>query len=850
MFLNGFVFQISDAISGQELYKFCSRERPAPLLLPTHEAIIRFHSDEIGTDLGFQLHYSAEERLPGCGGVYTSKQGTIQSPNYELGTGAISCDYDIRLALGESISLDFNIFQLAVDSCIELYDVTPSSSEGTTAVTVLQSKHCGGAAALPPSFHSLYNRIRIKFYTANTASTTVDRFELHYHMDCSRTYDAASGTITSPGYPNLTSSTRFCTYKILTEPNTVITLKRVDFQLSDRMTEMSPEGDSDEAVETGECIGGTSLTINDGLNRAILGPYCGQGLPAEDYVSQTNMLILHLQTQPSSTGRGFRFDYRAVPVESDRCGGVHTKEGQNIRLPVDALGNYRNELTCYWIIMAPPNKAILLHWLSFQLEGTPDCNYDYVEIYDGLSAGEGKATNAIARYCDTKVPQDLLSHARLLTIKFVSDFSDVANGFELSYRFVERNSCGGHIHASNGMLNSPEYPLNYTNGLDCIWQLTSPIGSQMELQFDMFELTATRNCSGDWLEVRNGRSNSSALIGRYCGTSIPRRIPSFTHDLYLHFHTDDVDSARGFRLSWHVFANGCGGRLIGNEGVITSPNYPSTYPHNAQCEWQLRVHSGSSLQIVIEDLEMETLDDCGYDYLRIYSGGSNSRLLDHPHFVLCSSPDENSRVLHVDDNEAVIVFHSDISNADRGFRLSYSTVCQNIVNTTQGVIESINYGEAFFEGAINCSWQLRPPRGNQIRLEFSHFDHRENRLPTDADGGVYLIDGASVVPVLGLIAYSAKADNLTIVHNTSSINFRLEYRVDGCVQELRGEKGTFRSPKHPQVYPNDVECYWLIHATPGQVIELTILDMDIEESVNCTKDALVVCHLHISASST
>ncbi|XP_064556077.1 cubilin homolog [Drosophila montana] len=840
---------ISDAISGRELYKYCSREQPAPLMLPTHEALIRFHSDETGSDLGFQLHYSAEERLPGCGGVYTSKEGSIRSPTYDIGSDAISCEYEIRLAIGESISLDFRSFELALDACIELYDVLDAPNAQPVSY-VLQSKHCGApSGSLPPSIHSLYNRMRILYTSSSPRAATVDRFELHYHMDCSQTYDAPSGTISSPGYPNLTSSERLCTYKILTAPNTVITLKRLDFQLLDGMMEQEQEDENEEGEGTweevtasgaGDCAAGTSVRINDGLNRAILGPFCGRTLPAEEYVSQTNMLVLHLNTLPSSKGRGFRFEYRAVPVESNQCGGVHTKEGQNIRLPVNAQGKYHDDVTCYWIIMAPPSKGILLSWLSFALEDHSDCSYDYVEVYDGLIGSESDPVSPLARFCGSRVPEDLLSHARLLTIKFVSDFSDAANGFELSYRFVDRDNCGGRIYASTGMLNSPGYPLNYTNGLDCIWQLSAPPGSQLELQMDLFELAATHNCSGDWLEVRNGGSNQSSLIGRFCARSIPSRIPSFTHEVYLHFHTDDVGVARGFRLSWRIFANGCGGRLIGNGGVITSPNYPNSYPHNAHCEWQLRVHPGSSLRIVIEDLELEDLYDCTYDYLRIYNGTSSSRLSDGTYHDMCTMPDEANRVLNIDSNEAVVVFQSDINNAERGFRLSYSADCQHILGSNQGIIESLNYGEAFFEGAINCSWHLQPPRGNQIRLEISHFDHRANRLPTDADGGLYLVDGASVVPIVGLGMHNASGDILTIVHNTSSINFRLEYRVEGCLQELRGETGSFRSLKYPLMYPNDVECYWLIHAPLGQVIELTVLDMDIEESVNCTKDALVI----------
>ncbi|KAL7745333.1 hypothetical protein ACLKA6_015352 [Drosophila palustris] len=827
--------QISDAISGTELYKYCSSQQPAPLLLSTHEAIIRFHSDETGSDLGFQLHYSVEERLPGCGGIYTSQEGSISSPIYTSDNGIIACDYEIRLAIGESIAIDFVTLQLNSDSCLELYDVPDNSQD--TSKGFLSTKYCGNSGTLPPTFNSLYNRVRIKFYTSRTDNEAIDRFKLNYRMDCSHTFDAENGTVSSPGYPNLTLPAS-CTYKIITAPNTVITLKRIDFHLEGSSQGSSEEDYEDEPSQSDICSEGSSLTINDGLNQAILGPYCGGHSPPAEYVSKTNMLIIHMNVI-GNAGRGVKFSYQSMPLSSSQCGGVYTKEGQHIRPPLTPDGQYHNDLTCSWIIMAPPGRAILLHWLSMNMESS-ECSYDFVEVFDELIAGENDERNPLIRACGDEVPADMLSHARLLTIKFQSDFADTGTGFELSYRFVEPDICGGHFHGSTGMLNSPLYPLNYSNALDCIWQLSAPQRTQMELQFELFELDNTPRCSGDWLEVRNGGNNNSALIGRFCGTSIPQRIPSFTHELYLHFHTDDVAVARGFRLKWRTFASGCGGRLTGNSGVITSPNYPISYPNNAYCEWKVETHYGSKLRITIEDLDMEDTSSCYYDYLNIEAIDSDNRLSNPSSYSVCRMPEGNNNVINLESSKGKIVFRSDINNVRRGFRLSYSAICQVNLDSNQGIIESLNYDESFYEGPLNCSWQIRAPRGNHILLEISHFDRRLEAQPEDAEGGLYVLIGKSVIPIVGLSNHNISGDLVTIVHNTSSVNFQLEYRIEGCLYELRGESGSFRSINYPKVYPNDIECHWQIHAPLGNTIELTVLNMDIEESTNCTKDVLVI----------
>jgi len=111
---------------------------------------------------------------------------------------------------------------------------------------------------------------------------------------------------------------------------------------------------------------------------------------------------------------------------------VHTRSGEHIRLPTTE-GRYANDATCYWVIMAPANKAIRLHWISFEMEETQDCSFDYVEIYDSLSAqlGDDKA-KPMAKYCGTRLPEDLVSHSRQLVIKFASDYSEADGGYFLN----------------------------------------------------------------------------------------------------------------------------------------------------------------------------------------------------------------------------------------------------------------------------------------------------------------------------------------------------------------------------------------------------------------------------------
>lgn len=55
---------------------------------------------------------------------------------------------------------------------------------------------------------------------------------------------------------------------------------------------------------------------------------------------------------------------------------------------------------------------------------------------------------------------------------------------------------------------------------------------------------------------RNGGSSASPLIGRYCGSSIPKIIPSHSNQLYLEFNSDATKTGHGFKIKWMSTATG------------------------------------------------------------------------------------------------------------------------------------------------------------------------------------------------------------------------------------------------------------------------------------------------------
>jgi len=118
------------------------------LTTPGHHAVVVFHSDEAGTDAGFQIHYTIVEgnffRLvvasslfiiisgtPGCGGIFTASDGEFGPP---LQNGVyrnnLLCEYLIRLPAGSRIQIKFKSFELEESRDCE-FDYIEVSAETT-----------------------------------------------------------------------------------------------------------------------------------------------------------------------------------------------------------------------------------------------------------------------------------------------------------------------------------------------------------------------------------------------------------------------------------------------------------------------------------------------------------------------------------------------------------------------------------------------------------------------------------------------------------------------------------------------------------------------------------------------
>ena len=100
-------------------------------------------------------------------------------------------------------------------------------------------------------------------------------------------------------------------------------------------------------------------------------------------------------------------------------------------------------------------------------------------------------------------------------------------------------------------------------------------------------------------------------------------------------------------------------------GEVISPNYPASYPDNLDMTITLAGPPGAKLSIEFNDLDIEYIKDCSYDFLRLVDG-DGSELLGRT----CGT--EVPGALVSGSHEVRVSFHSDGSEGRRGWNMTWT----------------------------------------------------------------------------------------------------------------------------------------------------------------------------------
>lgn len=107
-------------------------------------------------------------------------------------------------------------------------------------------------------------------------------------------------------------------------------------------------------------------------------------------------------------------------------------------------------------------------------------------------------------------------------------------------------------------------------------------------------------------------------------------------------------------------------------GNITSPLYPDKYPNGVKCVWVLQAPVNHTVKLDLKEFHLEKDKKCFYDYMEFFDGDTEDHRLIRermcgPHDPPIEPPIESTG------QKLMVVFHSDKSKNDKGFRAVWKT---------------------------------------------------------------------------------------------------------------------------------------------------------------------------------
>uniref|UniRef100_A0A8C4T5W3 Tumor necrosis factor-inducible gene 6 protein n=1 Tax=Erpetoichthys calabaricus TaxID=27687 RepID=A0A8C4T5W3_ERPCA len=138
-----------------------------------------------------------------------------------------------------------------------------------------------------------------------------------------------------------------------------------------------------------------------------------------------------------------KWDVYCYNPNGKQCGGVLTDPSRVIKSP-GYPDEYEDEQICYWHIRVRYGQRVHLRFLDFDVEDDMACLADYLEVFDSYDDING----FVGRFCGDELPEDILSTGNVMTLKFLSDSSVTAGGFQLEYTAVDVSPLANHTDTS------------------------------------------------------------------------------------------------------------------------------------------------------------------------------------------------------------------------------------------------------------------------------------------------------------------------------------------------------------------------------------------------------------------
>ncbi|XP_046724566.1 ST14 transmembrane serine protease matriptase b [Silurus meridionalis] len=220
----------------------------------------------------------------------------------------------------------------------------------------------------------------------------------------------------------------------------------------------------------------------------------------------------------------------------------------------------------------------------------------------------------------------------------------------------------------SGKIQSPGFPhSSYPANTYIDWQLRADPKHRIRLEFTDIHLE--NECHNDFIRVYDSLiPNENQIMTEKCGQYTQNDKLAFlssTNVMLVTLITNEEKNFPGFSANYSQVPaqiQGCGGKLTGMKGTFTSPGFPSSYPPQSKCYWNIEVPKENHIRVNLNTFALkdrkQSSENCTKDYLEINGNRMCGRKTDNVPIIIKS-------------NKADIKFLSDLSYVDKGFSAEF-----------------------------------------------------------------------------------------------------------------------------------------------------------------------------------
>lgn len=214
--------------------------------------------------------------------------------------------------------------------------------------------------------------------------------------------------------------------------------------------------------------------VSTKLTTAATTTMCGSTRP-DSMLLDSNAVWFNFHTNSEHTFDGFKLELTPYQLTFTEPSGVISSPDlvNHVR--------YANNMNVTYRIQAPVGQIVSIRFQKLNIENFKDQCVDYLEIG---SSSPMSSMSKPRRFCgDDRFERQFLVESNSVYLRFVTDDSVAASGFELFYKMIQTE-----FTASTGSVQLVEYPL------DIVYSIRAPNGFKIELDVREFNFA---ECQAD-----------------------------------------------------------------------------------------------------------------------------------------------------------------------------------------------------------------------------------------------------------------------------------------------------------------------------------------------------------------